>query len=81
MVFKTKPALAVDLLTDLHTAGLLPWATGDEVYGRDKDLRDFCEQHSMGYVFLRYGLVIPLPSEPSAQLGACRLSWQLSPGS
>ncbi|WP_281365205.1 IS701 family transposase [Phytohabitans houttuyneae] len=52
VVFKTKPALAVDLLTDLHTARLLPpWATGDEVYGRDKDLRDFCEQHSMGYVF------------------------------
>lgn len=52
VVFKTKPALAVDILTDLHTAGLLPpWATGDEVYGRDKTLRDFCEQHSVGYVF------------------------------
>jgi SRSO17 transposase len=52
VVFKTKPALAVDILTDLHTAGLLPpWATSDEVYGRDKALRDFCEQHSVGYVF------------------------------
>jgi SRSO17 transposase len=52
VVFKTKPALAVDLLTDLHTAGLLPpWATGDEVYGRDQTLREFCERHSVGYVF------------------------------
>jgi SRSO17 transposase len=49
VVFKTKPALAVDLLTDLHTAKLLPpWATGDEVYGRDKDLRDFCVQGLLG---------------------------------
>lgn len=52
VLFKTKPALAVDILTGLHTAGLLPpWATGDEVYGRDKALRDFCEQRSVGYVF------------------------------
>jgi SRSO17 transposase len=52
VVFQTKPALAVDILTDLHTAGLLPpWATGDEVYGRDKVLRGFCEQHDVGYVF------------------------------
>lgn len=50
--FKTKPQLAVDILTDLHTAGLLPpWATGDEVYGRDKRLRGLCEQHDVGYVF------------------------------
>jgi hypothetical protein len=52
VVFKTKPALAVGLLTDLHTAEPLPsWATGDEVYGRDKALREFCEWHSVGYVF------------------------------
>lgn len=52
VVFKTKPTLAVDILTDLHTAGLLPpWGTGDEVYGRDKALREFCEHHQVGYVF------------------------------
>jgi SRSO17 transposase len=52
VVFKTKPALAADILTDLHAAGLAPpWATGDEVYGRDKTLREFCEQHEAGYVF------------------------------
>ena len=49
--FKTKPALAVDILTDLHAAGVLPpWVTGDEVYGRDKALRAFCEEHGVGYV-------------------------------
>lgn len=51
VVFATKPALAVAILTDLHTAGLLPgWATGDEVYGRDGALRRWCEQHDIGYV-------------------------------
>jgi hypothetical protein len=49
--FKTKPALAVDILTDLHAAGVLPpWATSDEVYGQDKALRGFCEDHDVGYV-------------------------------
>jgi SRSO17 transposase len=37
--FKTKPALAVDILTDLHGAHVLPpWVTGDEVYGQSKAL-------------------------------------------
>ena len=49
--FETKPQLAVDILTDLHTAGVLPpWLTGDEVYGRDKALRTFCEDRGVGYV-------------------------------
>jgi SRSO17 transposase len=49
--FKTKPQLAVNILTGLHTAGrLAPWVTGDEVYGRDKGLRDFCQDHDVGYV-------------------------------
>jgi SRSO17 transposase len=51
-VFKTKPALATDILTDLHDAGLLPpWVTGDAVYGKDAGLRGFCERHEVGYVF------------------------------
>ena len=51
VVFKTKPQLAVDLLTDLDTAGVLPaWVTGDEVYGPDGRLRRFCEDRSVGYV-------------------------------
>jgi SRSO17 transposase len=52
IAFRTKPQLALDLLTNLHTAGKAPpWATGDEVYGRDRSLRDFCEDHDIGYVF------------------------------
>ncbi len=50
VVFKTKPQLAVDILTDLHTAGVLPpWVTGDEVYGRDSALRAFCADRDIGY--------------------------------
>jgi SRSO17 transposase len=49
--FHTKPQLAIDILTDLHTAGLLPpWVSGDEVYGRDAALREFCEHRGVGYV-------------------------------
>ena len=52
ITFRTKPQLALDLLTDLHAAGQAPpWATGDEVYGRDSALRGFCEDHGIGYVF------------------------------
>jgi SRSO17 transposase len=53
VTFKTKPALAIDLLTDLETAGRLPpWITADEVYGRDPALRAFCEHpdRDLGYV-------------------------------
>ena len=50
--FRTKPQLAIDILTDLHAAGLAPpWATGDQVYGRDPALRGWCEAHGVGYVF------------------------------
>lgn len=27
-----------------------PWVTGGEVYGRDRALREFCEEHGTGYV-------------------------------
>ena len=51
VTFKTKPQLARDLLADLHAAGVAPpWATGDEVYGRDSALRKFCEDNDTGYV-------------------------------
>ena len=52
VTFKTKPQLARDLLADLRAAGVAPpWATGDEVYGRDSALRKFCEDNDTGYVF------------------------------
>ena len=51
VVFQTKPQLAVDILAELDTAGVLPpWVTGDEVYGRDPALRAFCEDRDVGYV-------------------------------
>jgi SRSO17 transposase len=51
VMFKTKPWLAIDLLNDLDTTGVLPpWVTGDEVYGRDGHLRRFCEDRAVGYV-------------------------------
>jgi len=53
VTFKTKPALAVDLLTDLESLRQLPpWVTADEVYGRDPALRAFCEHpdRDLGYV-------------------------------
>jgi SRSO17 transposase len=52
VTFKTKPQLARDLLADLYAGGVAPpWATGDEVYGRDSALRKFCEANDTGYVF------------------------------
>jgi SRSO17 transposase len=53
--FKTKPQLAIDILTDQvadHT--MPPWCAGDEVYGRSGELRRFLETHETGYV-LRVG--------------------------
>jgi SRSO17 transposase len=67
VTFRTKPQLALDLLTALHHAGKAPpWATGDEVYGRDGALRGFCEKHDIGYVFeVACSFRIQLTSGPS----------------
>jgi SRSO17 transposase len=51
--FATKPELGRQILADLHAEGLLPpWVTGDEVYGRDPNLRARLEtpEVSTGYV-------------------------------
>jgi SRSO17 transposase len=49
--FKTKPALAIDLLAEQIKAGIeVPWCTADAVYGQDPALRAFCEQGGIGYV-------------------------------
>jgi SRSO17 transposase len=48
--FKTKPQLGTDLLTDALDAGVaVHWCTGDAVYGRDRGLRETCEQRGIGY--------------------------------
>lgn len=49
--FATKPELGRRILADLHAEGCLPpWVTGDEVYGRDPNLRAWLEEHDTGYV-------------------------------
>src|SRR3954453_16255244 len=49
--FATKPELARSMLTRALEAGVpAGWLTADEVYGRDKRLRVWCEQHGLPYV-------------------------------
>jgi SRSO17 transposase len=53
IVFATKPELGRQILADLHAEGRLPgWVTGDEVYGRDPNLRAWLESPEVntGYV-------------------------------
>jgi SRSO17 transposase len=49
--FATKPELARRMLTRALDAGVpADWLTADEVYGQDKRLRVWCEQHGLPYV-------------------------------
>ncbi|ATB34038.1 IS701 family transposase [Melittangium boletus] len=49
--FQTKPELARAMLQRAFDAGLRPeWVVGDEVYGRDGELRRFLESQSQRYV-------------------------------
>jgi SRSO17 transposase len=48
--FKTKPGLGTDLLTTTVDAGVrVAWCTADAIYGRDRGLRETCEQRGIGY--------------------------------
>jgi SRSO17 transposase len=49
--FATKPELARRMLTRALEAGVpASWLTADEIYGQDKRLRVWCEQHGLPYV-------------------------------
>jgi SRSO17 transposase len=49
--FATKPDLGRGMLTRALQAGVpASWLTADEVYGQDKRLRVWCEQHRLPYV-------------------------------
>jgi SRSO17 transposase len=49
--FATKPELAHRMLTRALDAGVpAGWLTADEIYGQDKRLRVWCEQHGLPYV-------------------------------
>ncbi|MCP3140842.1 IS701 family transposase [Pyxidicoccus xibeiensis] len=51
VTFRTKTQLAHAMLLRAFDAGLRPsWVTGDEVYGRDGELRRFLEQRHQRYV-------------------------------
>jgi SRSO17 transposase len=49
--FATKPELARSMLQRTLDAGVaVGWLTADEIYGQDKRLRVWCEQHGLSYV-------------------------------
>lgn len=49
--FATKPALALQMITDALDAEVpAAWVTGDEVYGADPDLRGELQSRQVGYV-------------------------------
>jgi len=89
--FKTKPQLGRDLLADAVTAGVpVSWCTADAVYGRDRELREYCEQHTIGYALgLPCSFRVTLPSRAKVRVDATRKiltshSWQIAscgPGS
>ncbi len=64
IAFATKPELGRQILADLDAEGTLPpWVTGDEVYGRDRNLRTWLEEHEVGYVLgVAKSMSITLPS-------------------
>ncbi len=50
LTFRTKPALAAEIVKQVIAEGRCPpWVTGDEVYGRDTKLRTFLEEQRTGY--------------------------------
>jgi SRSO17 transposase len=70
VVFRTKPELAIDILTDMAAdATLPPWCAADEVYGRSAALRRFCEENEVGYV-LRVGCAFHVELAPGTRLRA-----------
>jgi SRSO17 transposase len=64
--FLTKPALATGMLTRaLHAGVPARWATGDEVYGNDPNLRAECEAQQIGYVLaIGCDRRVPTPAGP-----------------
>jgi len=62
VVFKTKGALAAEMVAELHAAGVRPdFVAGDEVYGASPDLREYCEGSGQGYILrVRKNILITL---------------------
>jgi len=74
VVFRTKPQLAIDIITDaLADQTMPPWCAGDEVYGRSGQLRRHLQDHQIGYV-LRVGCAFTLDLNPATRLRADTLA-------
>jgi SRSO17 transposase len=72
VVFRTKPQLAQDILTEMIADKTMPpWTAGDEVYGRSGKLRKFLEDNRIGYV-MRVGCAfyVELSHEPKTTMRA-----------
>jgi SRSO17 transposase len=68
--FRTKPQLAIDILTDMVADSTMPhWAAGDEVYGRSGELRTFLQDNEIGYV-LRVGCAFHVEVAPGVKARA-----------
>ncbi|GAA4824988.1 hypothetical protein GCM10023220_68520 [Streptomyces ziwulingensis] len=69
--FATKPALALAQAKRALAAGIRPeWATGDEVYGRSRELREFLEGAGIGYVLSYRYDPLGQPTSTQAVVGA-----------
>jgi SRSO17 transposase len=70
VVFRTKPRLAQDILTDMIADQTMPpWAAGDEVYGRSGALRTFLQDNGIGYV-MRVGCAFHVELAPGRSMRA-----------
>ena len=70
VVFRTKPQLAIDIITDaIADQTMPPWCAGDEVYGRSGQLRRHLQDHQIGYV-LRVGCAFTVQLNPVTRLRA-----------
>ena len=68
--FRTKPQLAIDIITDaIADQTMPPWCAGDEVYGRCGQLRRHLQDHQIGYV-LRVGCAFTIELNPVTRLRA-----------
>jgi SRSO17 transposase len=85
VVFRTKPQLAVDILTEMVAdATMPPWCAGDEVYGRASQFRAFLEDNGIGYV-VRVGCAFGVDAATGLRIRADELarrhllpeSWQI----
>jgi len=71
-VFRTKPQLAIDIITDaIADQTMPPWCAGDEVYGRSGQLRQHLQDHQIGEP-PTFRTPDPIRSGPGTEDDQCR---------